>query len=117
MDNTKPSSLLDKFVVRFNNAGLRDRIKDRAKADHRAMNDVVNFAVERYLQGADAFDRLLQLVENSLKPTGTDGYIPVKKATLLALYDACERGRRLSPDSAPMVAVSTILDMEGFGRD
>jgi hypothetical protein len=51
----------EKFVVRLK-PGQREQVKARAKAEHRAMNDVVIVALARYLEQGDEFDRLLALL-------------------------------------------------------
>lgn len=59
------SRTADKFVVRMR-PGQRDRVLARANKEHRAMNDVVTVAIDRYLDQQEAFDHLLALIRNGI---------------------------------------------------
>lgn len=54
-----------KFMVRLRD-GQRQRITDRALAEHRAMNDVITIAIDRYLDQQDAFDQVLLQLQTSM---------------------------------------------------
>lgn len=54
-----------KFVVRLRE-GQRERIIERAAAEHRAMNDICTRAIDRYLDQQEAFDQVLVQLQNSM---------------------------------------------------
>lgn len=62
MNNSRTAS---KFVVRLRE-GQSQRLKDRAQTEHRAMNDVVTKALDRYLDQQEAFDQILLQLQSSM---------------------------------------------------
>jgi hypothetical protein len=72
----------EKFVVRLK-PGQREQVKARAKAENRAMNDVVIVALERYIEQGNRFDVLLGVLEKQAVPKGKR--VTVNRADLLAL--------------------------------
>lgn len=62
---TNNSRSAEKFVVRLRE-GQRARIMERAQAEHRAMNDVVTKAIDRYLDQQEVFDQVLLQLQSSM---------------------------------------------------
>lgn len=56
-----------KFMVRLR-PGQREKITDRALAEHRAMNDLITMAIDRYLDQQEAFDLLLAKLQKEVAP-------------------------------------------------
>lgn len=56
-----------KFMVRLR-PGQRERITERAATEHRAMNDLITVAIDRYLDQQGAFDLLLDKMAKEVEP-------------------------------------------------
>jgi hypothetical protein len=89
MTDTQDARSADKFVVRLKQ-GQRARLKERAKAEQHAMNDIVVVALDRYLEQGDRFDKLMALLERATKPQ-TDEYVTIKLESLKEIYSAASK--------------------------
>ena len=99
------SRTADKFVVRTK-PEQRERLKARAQADNRSMNDAVVTAIDRYLDQGDAFDELLRIVNQAIQPQG-GAFVTIKREYLRTLVLA-NNGDVPSDDPAMVAAISIL---------
>lgn len=80
------SRTADKFVVRTK-PEQRERLKARAQAENRSMNDAVVTAIDRYLDHGEAFDELLRIVNQAIQPQG-GAFVTIHRSYLQDLVRA-----------------------------
>lgn len=80
------SRTADKFVVRTK-PEQRERLKARAQAENRSMNDAVVTAIDRYLDQGEAFDELLRIVQQAIQPQ-TGAFVTIHRSYLQQLVKA-----------------------------
>lgn len=93
----------DKFIVRLKD-GMRDQLKERAKADNQSMNAAAVTAIEKYLAQGKAIDALLAVLEREVGNSGK-GMASIKRTDLKDLMLNCT----LSGSSHPMKAAAQAL--------
>lgn len=106
MTDTQDARSADKFVVRLKQ-GQRARLKERARAEQHAMNDIVVVALDRYLDQGDRFDKLMDLVERATQPQ-TGAFVTIKREHLLSLYKSASEDQTMF-DSVALAAAETVL--------
>lgn len=80
------SRTADKFVVRLK-PSQRDKVKARAQADNRSMNDTMVDAIDRYLDQGEAFDELMRIVNQAIQPQ-TGEFVTIHRSYLQQLVKA-----------------------------
>lgn len=80
------SRTADKFVVRLK-PSQRDKVKARAQADNRSMNDTMVDAIDRYLEQGEAFDELLRIVQQATQPQA-GAFVTIHRSYLQQLVKA-----------------------------
>jgi len=106
MTDTQDARSADKFVVRLKQ-GQRARLKDRAKAEQHAMNDIVVVALDRYLDQGDRFDKLMDLVDKATQPQ-TGAFVTIKREHLLSLYKSAREDQTMF-DSVALAAAQDAM--------
>ena len=100
------SRLADKFVIRMK-PGQRDRLKVRAQAENQSMNDAAVTAIDKHLDHGEAFDELLRIVRQSLKPQG-GAFVSIRRDYLQAMArEMIQEG--LDEKSEHMAAALAVL--------
>lgn len=99
------SRTADKFVMRMK-PEQRERLKVRAQAENRSMNDTAVTALDRYLDQGEAFDELLRIVNQAIQPQ-TGAFVTIKRDYLRTLVLA--NNGDVPGDDPAMVAAIAIL--------
>lgn len=63
---TKDPARDDKFVVRFDSAGVRAKVSEKAAENHTSMNSFILQAIDEKLARGARIDRLLDAAERDL---------------------------------------------------